>query len=235
MATNSSSSSDKNDKLDAGRTTARAATAVLTTLSAAAVATTALATPADAAARYAVWDRVASCESSGNWHISTGNGYYGGLQFSASTWGAYGGHHYAGEANGASRLEQIEVARRVLHSQGPNAWPVCGPRAGLSRANGHATGAPLPQHAWRAEHLHKRHHHHHGATQHHKRKHHNRKHQAKHHANHHATYRVKSGDTLSKIAKAHHVNGGWHHLYRLNQHRLHNPNVLHVGQVLLLP
>lgn len=219
---------DKVDKADSRRSAARTATAVVTTLGAAAVATTAVATPADAAARYAVWNRVAACESSNNWHINTGNGYYGGLQFSSSTWGAYGGHRYASQANGASRIAQIEVARRVLASQGPNAWPVCGPRAGLNSANGHATHAPLPANpgGFRTHHRAK-HRHHHGARAHHHR------HHARHAAGHYQHYRVRSGDTLSKIAQRHHM--GWHRLYHLNRHRIANPNVLHVGQILLLP
>jgi resuscitation-promoting factor RpfA len=123
----------------------RKATAVLATLGAATVTTVALAGPADAATRYAVWNRVAQCESSGRWHIVTGNGFYGGLQFTASTWRGFGGHIYARQASGASRLEQIAVARRVLAAQGPRAWPVCGPRAGLTRRSGHATSAALPR------------------------------------------------------------------------------------------
>jgi hypothetical protein len=71
------------------------------------------------------WDAVASCESGGNWGISTGNGYAGGLQFTPSTWRANGG---SGSPNGASREEQIQVAENVLHSQGIGAWPVCGRR-----------------------------------------------------------------------------------------------------------
>jgi hypothetical protein len=71
------------------------------------------------------WDAIASCESGGNWAISTGNGYAGGLQFTPSTWHANGGW---GSANGASRDEQIRVAENVLHSQGIGAWPVCGRR-----------------------------------------------------------------------------------------------------------
>ncbi|MGA9494059.1 MAG: transglycosylase family protein, partial [Mycobacterium sp.] len=71
------------------------------------------------------WDAIASCESGGNWGISTGNGYSGGLQFTPSTWRANGG---SGSANGASREEQIRVAENVLHSQGIGAWPVCGRR-----------------------------------------------------------------------------------------------------------
>ena len=101
------------------------------------------ASPASAAT--SAWDRLAGCESGGNWGINTGNGYYGGLQFSARTWAGFHGHKYAWQASGASRIEQIEVARRVLAAQGPHAWPVCGPRAGLTRSSGYATRAPLPR------------------------------------------------------------------------------------------
>lgn len=93
-----------------------------------------LAAPAQAAG--SVWDAVAACESGGNWAISTGNGYYGGLQFSRSTWIAYGGARYAPTANRASKSAQIATAQRVLAGQGPGAWPVCSRRAGLTRANG---------------------------------------------------------------------------------------------------
>ncbi|UGT45533.1 transglycosylase family protein [Nocardia yamanashiensis] len=77
------------------------------------------------------WDGVAQCESGGNWGINTGNGYYGGLQFSQSTWAANGG---AGSAHNASKEEQIRVAENVLATQGVGAWPVCGQylRAGVS-------------------------------------------------------------------------------------------------------
>ena len=78
------------------------------------------------AATYQQWDNVARCESGGNWHINTGNGYYGGLQFSQSTWAAYGGTAYAPRADLASKSEQIAVAERVLAGQGPGAWPICG-------------------------------------------------------------------------------------------------------------
>jgi resuscitation-promoting factor RpfE len=82
--------------------------------------------PAPVKRAYTVnWDAIAACESGGNWGISTGNGYSGGLQFTPSTWRANGG---SGSANGASRDEQIRVAENVLHSQGIGAWPVCGRR-----------------------------------------------------------------------------------------------------------
>ncbi len=87
-----------------------------------------------AAADNGVWDRIAQCESGGNWHINTGNGYYGGLQFSASTWRAYGGTAYAPTADQASRSAQIAVATKVQRAQGWGAWPVCSARAGASGA-----------------------------------------------------------------------------------------------------
>lgn len=77
---------------------------------------------ADASA-YHDWDAVAACESSGDWSANTGNGFYGGLQFTQSTWEAYGG---SGVASNASREEQIAVAENVLAGQGVGAWPVCG-------------------------------------------------------------------------------------------------------------
>jgi hypothetical protein len=72
------------------------------------------------------WDAVAMCESGGNWSINTGNGYYGGLQFSSSTWMAFGGGTYAPRADLAAKAEQIAIAENVLAAQGPGAWPVCG-------------------------------------------------------------------------------------------------------------
>ncbi|MRH87880.1 resuscitation-promoting factor [Nocardia sp. SYP-A9097] len=80
------------------------------------------------------WDGVAQCESGGNWGINTGNGYYGGLQFSQGTWAANGG---TGTASSASKAEQIRVAENVLASQGVGAWPVCGQYL--------RTGAPEPE------------------------------------------------------------------------------------------
>ncbi|OAR27636.1 transglycosylase [Streptomyces sp. ERV7] len=93
------------------------------------------------AADGAVWDRIARCESGGNWHINTGNGYYGGLQFSAGSWRAYGGGAYASTADRAGRAQQIAVATRLQHAQGWGAWPVCAAKAG---AYGEAPSAPKP-------------------------------------------------------------------------------------------
>lgn len=74
------------------------------------------------------WDAIAQCESGGNWSINTGNGFYGGLQFTYSTWLGYGGGVYAPRADLASREQQIAIAEKVLAGQGIGAWPVCGRR-----------------------------------------------------------------------------------------------------------
>jgi hypothetical protein len=88
-------------------------------------------TPAIAHAATGVqWDRVAQCESGDNWHINTGNGYYGGLQFAASTWSSFDVDNVASRADLATRAQQIDVANRVLSAQGWNAWPVCSHDAG---------------------------------------------------------------------------------------------------------
>jgi resuscitation-promoting factor RpfA len=80
------------------------------------------------AAPAGVWDRLAQCESSGNWSANTGNGFSGGLQFTPSTWKAFGGD---GQAHNASRAQQIAVAERVLDGQGWGAWPACSSKLGL--------------------------------------------------------------------------------------------------------
>ncbi|MGO9730346.1 transglycosylase family protein [Mycobacterium sp.] len=95
-----------------------------------------------AAAPDSEWDRVAACESGGNWGINTGNGYHGGLQFSQGTWAAHGGGEYASSANQATRDQQIAIAERVLATQGRGAWPVCG--RGLSGATPRNVVADAP-------------------------------------------------------------------------------------------
>jgi hypothetical protein len=79
------------------------------------------------AAPESAWDKLAQCESGGNWNINTGNGYHGGLQFSQSTWRAHGG---TGSASKASKSQQIAVAEKVLKSQGWKAWPACSKKLG---------------------------------------------------------------------------------------------------------
>src|ERR1700690_417253 len=95
-----------------------------------------------AAAPDTEWDRVAACESGGNWGINTGNGYHGGLQFSQGTWSAHGGGEYASSANQATREQQIAVAERVLATQGRGEWRVCG--HGLSAATPRTALADAP-------------------------------------------------------------------------------------------
>jgi len=86
------------------------------------------------------WDAVAQCESGGNWAINSGNGFYGGLQFSPATWKANGG---TGMPNQASREEQIRVAENVLRTQGISAWPDCGKASGTPfAASAPTAGAP---------------------------------------------------------------------------------------------
>jgi LysM repeat protein len=182
---------------------------------------------APAGAATTVWDKLAQCESGGNWKINTGNGYYGGVQFSARTWKAYGGATYASRANLATKAEQIAIARRVLAGQGPGAWPVCGRRAGLTKSNGKSdkyatpatnpgvtttggptTGTPVVKKKAVAVKP------------------------AVVTAPSGKTIKVKRGDTLRKIATRYHVIGGWKGLWKLNSKAVKNPNVIFVGQVL---
>ena len=83
-------------------------------------------TAAPASSGGANWSAIAACESGGNWSASTGNGFYGGLQFTEQTWLGYGGGQYASSANQATKAQQIAVAERVLAGQGIGAWPACG-------------------------------------------------------------------------------------------------------------
>ena len=87
------------------------------------------------------WDAMAQCESGGNWSANTGNGYYGGLQFTPATWAANGG---VGSPAAASRAEQIRVAHNVLQTQGLGAWPVCGGPMGLAAGTCRAMVAWIP-------------------------------------------------------------------------------------------
>ncbi len=86
---------------------------------------------APAAASGGVWDRLAQCESGGNWSINTGNGFSGGLQFTKSTWLAFGGGKYAPVAHQATREQQIDIAKKVQAGQGWGAWPACTSKLGI--------------------------------------------------------------------------------------------------------
>ncbi|MDN5769231.1 MAG: transglycosylase family protein [Humibacillus sp.] len=206
----------------------------------------AMAAPASAS----TWDGVAACESGGNWSINTGNGFYGGLQFTKSTWLAYGGGQYASRADLASKSAQIAVAQRTLKGQGPGAWPVCSRKAGLTRSNGGAASASAgtsrsttrssvstkktykaPKKVTRTYTAPKR-----VTTQ--------KTYSApqktyttKSYAStaHGAKITVRSGNTLSKLAASHNVKGGWKAIYAANRNVINNPNLIFVGQVIQLP
>ncbi|WP_157882176.1 transglycosylase family protein [Streptomyces rubellomurinus] len=205
-----------------------------------------LTTGTASAASVATWDKVAQCESSGDWSINTGNGFYGGLQFTSSTWAAFGGTAYAPQANQATKDQQIAVAEKVLASQGPGAWPVCSVQAGLTKggtpaavdtsagtaakpAAKPAPAAPAAKPAAAAQDQ--------AAAD-----------SAKTGSAksdwakgdwaqkgqtqaHGSDYTVVDGDWLSSIAAKHNVQGGWQHLYDLNRATLTaGPDTIYPGQ-----
>ncbi|MBT2505613.1 transglycosylase family protein [Streptomyces sp. ISL-98] len=187
------------------------------------------------AATAAEWDKVAQCESGGNWSINTGNGYHGGLQFSASTWAAYGGTAYAGTADQASKAQQIEIAEKVLAGQGKGAWPNCG--VGLSGAayDGGSAEQAQPKAAQpkaaqpKAAQAEPKAERSSGDTR-----------AASRDEGRKAVkkgdgeYKVKSGDTLGKIAEAEDVEGGWKKIFELNQDIISDADVIFPGQQLHL-
>ncbi|MGW3512932.1 transglycosylase family protein [Streptomyces sp. NPDC000994] len=194
------------------------------------------------AATASEWDAVAQCESGGNWSINTGNGFYGGLQFTNSTWAGYGGTAYASRADLASKSQQIAVAEKVLAGQGKGAWPVCGkglsgaaytggaPASSSSSSSSSPSGSSAKSTTTRST-----------------------EQQA---ANRSATrpapsktvttptgekvkkgdgeYKVVSGDTLSSIAAEHGVQGGWKKLFELNKDIVDNADLIYPGQQLHL-
>lgn len=162
--------------------------------------------PAANAASDSTWDELAQCESTGNWAANTGNGYYGGLQFSPSTWKAFGGGEYASSAHQASRSEQIAIAENVLAKQGWNAWPSCSKSTGASgsatpRTPERDAGTQAPERVRLSA-----------------------------PASSGSTYTVKSGDTLGKIAAAHGA-GHWKDLLAKNP-GLGAGQMIHPGQVI---
>ena len=179
------------------------------------------AVPAEAAA--SVWDKVAQCESGGNWKINTGNGFYGGVQFAAGTWKAYGGKTYASQAHLATKAEQIAIARRVLAGQGPGAWPTCSRRAGLTKTNGKASATATPATNPDASTIQK-------SSD--SKKKIAKKSTHKKYSSSGTTVHVKRGDTLRKIAKRNSVKGGWKGLWKLNKKTIKNPNLIYIGQII---
>jgi Spy/CpxP family protein refolding chaperone len=106
--------------------------ALLATALALPISATALGGQASAASM-STWDHLAECESGGDWHMNTGNGFYGGLQFTDGTWDSFGGDKFAPRADRADKHEQIRIAQRVLNDQGWSAWPGCSVKLGLRR------------------------------------------------------------------------------------------------------
>ncbi|MFF6781628.1 transglycosylase family protein [Streptomyces sp. NPDC012510] len=214
------------------------AIAVAGVTGAAAIAAPLMAAGSASAATASEWDAVAQCESGGNWSINTGNGYYGGLQFAASTWAGYGGTKYASTADQASKAQQIEIAEKVLASQGKGAWPVCG--KGLSGAS--YDGAPASSSNSGSNS---------GSSQ-----------ESAQEGTQKSTqetrasrsseratvetptgkkvkkgdgeYKVASGDTLSAIAEKENVEGGWEKLYELNKDIIDDADFIFPGQQLHL-
>ncbi|MEV6262310.1 transglycosylase family protein [Streptomyces sp. NPDC051784] len=189
------------------------------------------------AASVETWDAVAQCESGGNWSINTGNGYYGGLQFSQSSWAAAGGTQYAARADLATKDQQIAAAEKLLDIQGPGAWS-CAGAGGLtndgvdpgvdtgSAKNGDTAPKAAPER--KAEQPTTR----------------SEKRTAPEKtvttptgqkvAKGDGEYKVKAGDTLSKIADAKKVKGGWKKLFKLNDDIVEKADLIFPGQQLHL-
>ncbi|GLW59232.1 transglycosylase family protein [Kitasatospora phosalacinea] len=222
-----------------------------------------LTTGTASAATVATWDKVAQCESSGNWSINTGNGFYGGLQFTSSTWAAFGGTAYASRADLATKDQQIAVAEKVLAVQGPGAWPVCSVQAGLtkggaapqvdtsgsssssssssssqSQTQSQSQSQSQPQSQSGSSKGQSQRSWSQGKSQS------QAQAQAQPRAEQSApaadsqsagTYTVAAGDWLSAIAQSQHVDGGWQKLYDLNRSVLtEGPDMIYPGQQLSL-
>jgi nucleoid-associated protein YgaU len=206
------------------------------------------------AAPDSTWDAVAQCESTNNWSINTGNGYYGGLQFSQSTWNAYGGQEYAARADLASKEQQIAIAEKTLAGQGWGAWAcayagggegstqrsVSGSSSSPERSSSESSSSSAEsssssqasrssrnsepsQAASRSS---------------------NRSAQSAESSSSSSvtpgsaadgTYTVASGDTLSKIAAANGVAGGWEAVFQANADIVPDPDLIFPGQVLRIP
>ncbi|MCI3227052.1 transglycosylase family protein [Streptomyces sp. NP-1717] len=178
------------------------------------------------------WEKVAACESTNNWQINTGNGYYGGLQFSQSTWEAFGGGQYAPRADLATKDQQIAVAEKVLKGQGPQAWPHCSVKAGLTRGGDAPDVSPAKARdtrdaapARKASDTSK------SAT----------RSDPKKAASPTSVpteregYTVSGGDSLSGIAAAQELRGGWQRLYEENRKVIGgDPDLIFPGQKLVL-
>ena len=170
----------------------------------------AIAAPANAAD----WDTLAKCESSGNWDANTGNGFSGGLQFTPSTWAAFGGTQYASSPHNATREQQIAVAEKVLAAQGPNAWPACSAKtnwtSGSSSSSTKITTKSTKAHTSTKTKSSA------GSTK----------------AAAPGQYTVRSGDTLSKIGQKFGVD--YHRIFERNSGAIKDPNLIFPGQQLTI-
>lgn len=202
------------------------------------------------AADVSTWNKVAACESTSNWSINTGNGFYGGLQFTQSTWEAYGGTKYAARADLATKDQQIAVAEKVLQGQGPRAWPVCSVKAGLTRGgdtpdihpagtrsgtsgskSGSKSGAKSTEEAAAKSGTKS------GIKSGRKTSVHDVQPQStpQSRAGTAEMYTVVRGDSLSEIAETEHVRGGWQRLYAANRRTVGaDPDLILPGQRLNL-
>ncbi|MER7998022.1 transglycosylase family protein [Streptomyces sp. NPDC095613] len=227
--------------------------ATLAGITGAAVAAPLIGASSASAASASEWDQVAQCESGGNWSINTGNGYYGGLQFSSSTWAAYGGTSYASTADKASKSQQIAVAEKVLAGQGKGAWPNCGVNlSGASSSSGSASGSGSgsgssasssgsssgEQQSQQSRQTQPRQYQQQAQPEKQERTY---SQSASRGESRPATikkgdgeYKVKSGDTLSKIADAKKVKGGWKKVFDLNKDVISDADVIYPGQQLHL-
>ncbi|MEU2540390.1 transglycosylase family protein [Streptomyces iakyrus] len=190
------------------------------------------------AATASEWDAVAQCESGGNWSINTGNGYYGGLQFSASTWSGYGGTKYASTADQATKAQQIEIAEKVLAGQGKGAWPVCGKglsSAGYTGGGSSDSGSSAQSQSQQSTETRE--------TQQQPASRSDERPAAKKTVTTptgkkvekgDGEYKVVKGDTLSSIAAEEKVKGGWEKLYQLNEDIIDDANLIYPGQQLHL-
>jgi hypothetical protein len=198
-----------------------------------------------------VWDALAKCESTNNWDINTGNGYYGGLQFSKGTWLAFGGGKYASRADLATKTEQITIAKKVQKAQGWNAWPGCNSKLGLAHLAASGSSTPsrdsTPSRASRSTHraavkssttakaktsttrtkttASK-------ATTHRSAK--KTVKVTKARTGLRSTHLVHAGDTLTGIAHMHRITGGWRTLAKLNQDVVKDANLIYPGQLVKL-
>ncbi|MEV4434053.1 transglycosylase family protein [Streptomyces sp. NPDC049585] len=211
------------------------------------------------AASVSTWDKVAQCESSGNWHLNNGNNYYGGLQFSNDSWKAAGGTKYAPRADLATKAQQIATAERLLAMQGPGAWGCAGEgglRSGGAKADvdpsddSGSASAKKTRKTTSAEGAHSTKNHSDRSERHSAPKKVTRESdaddeaaEAKAEAKKAAPrevkqgtgeYKVKEGDTLGTIADAQKVRGGWAKLYDLNKDVIDNADLIFPGQQLHL-